>query len=1148
MKSANQFSLFFELRFGPLFVTQALGAFNDNAFKQALVILVTFVLAERQGINAALFINVAAGLFILPFFFFSATAGQMAERYDKAMLARRIKLAEIAIMGFAAIGFLLQSPYWLLAVLFCMGTQSSFFGPIKYGILPQHLKPGELVAGNALIESATLVAILLGTLFGGLLITTASGRFIVSVAIIALAIAGWYASRSIPSAPPTAPELKIDRNFLRATFNMTRHSASNRDLFLCILGLSWFWLVGSVFLTQLPAFTRSVLGAGETVSNLFIALFTIGVAIGALLNNKLLRGKVSARYVPLAGLGISIFGLDFALANGLGPHAEPDNLMSAGAFMAMAGSWRIVFDLFALAICGGLFSVPLYALIQRLSEADRVSRNIAVNNVLNAAFMAGAAAVIAVLVTVGWTVPMVLALTAALNILVAFYAIKLLPVEIIKNIGRQIFRLVYRVEVQGLENFEAVGGKAVIVANHTSFIDGPLLACFLPGTTSFAIDKQQSQRWLIRPFLSLFKLLPIDPRNPMAIKTLVRDVRAGNKCMIFPEGRLTTTGALMKVYDGPATVAHLAGAPLLPIRISGAQYSAFSRLRGILPHKWFPKVTITILEPQRIEVEAGLHGAGLRERMSSKLYDLMTGMMFATSDTEKTLFTALLDARSIHGGRHLMLEDIKFEPMSYSKLVTGSFVLGRKMDALTPGETNVALLLPNANAAVVAFFALQAFGRVPAMLNFSAGARAMISACSAAQVKTVFTSRAFIEAGNLATEIEALSQVARIVYLEDLREQIGTGAKLFGLVCSWIAPLVYSFTAGKTDANAPGVILFTSGSEGEPKGVVLSHSNLNANCQQISARIDFTPKDTAFNALPVFHAFGLTGGLLLPLFSGVRTFLYPSPLHYRAVPELIYDTNATVMFGTDTFLAGYARMANPYDFYSMRYVVAGAEAVREETRKVWMEKFGLRILEGYGATETAPVISLNTPMHNKPGSVGRMLPGIEHKLEPVEGIHEGGKLVIRGPNVMKGYLRTSNPGVLETPFDGWYDTGDIVAEDEQGFITILGRVKRFAKIAGEMVSLPGVEAQIASHWPEHSHAVVKIPDARKGEQLVLVTTHPNLTRKHLITMAKKAQMADLCVPRQIIHVGEVPLLGTGKTDYLGAEALALQELGKQSSS
>ncbi|MEM8688925.1 MAG: acyl-[ACP]--phospholipid O-acyltransferase [Pseudomonadota bacterium] len=1143
MATHNQFSLFGQKRFGPLFVTQALGAFNDNAFKQAMVILITFVLAEQQGLKAAVWINLAAGLFILPFFLFSALAGQIADRFDKAMLARRIKLIEIAIMGLAAIGFLLGSPTFLLGVLFLMGTQSTFFGPIKYGILPQHLDGTELVAGNALIESGTLIAILLGTLFGGLLITTGSGPIVVSIAVIALAVAGWLASRGIPAAPAPAPDLVINRNIFTATAEMIQSSASNRNLFLCILGLSWFWLIGAVFLTQLPAFTKDYLGADETVANLFIAVFTIGVAAGALLNNRLLRGEIAARYVPIAGLGISIFGIDFALSTGFERVDSATALVGIGAFLSELGNWRVIADLFVLAVCGGLFSVPLYALIQHLSEPQEVSRNIAANNVVNAAFMASSALIAAVLLGNGWSIPAILLIVAIANFFVSLYICKLLPRDVLKIIARFFFRLIYRVEVQGWENYTAAGDRAVIVANHTSFLDGPLLAAFLPDTPSFAINTQQAERPFVKPFLSLLNLLPIDPRNPMAMKTLVREVQEGRKCMIFPEGRITVTGALMKVYDGPATVANMAGAPLLPIRISGAEFSTFSRLKGIVRLRWFPKITITILEPESVTAPDGVRGAALRARLSSQLYDIMSAMMFETSNTKQTLFSALLDARSIHGGKTHVLEDIKFEPMTYDRLVTGSFVLGKKLAKATPGESHVALLLPNAAGAVAAFFGLHAYGRIPAMLNFSAGSKNMLAACTAAQIKTVVTSRVFVEAGNLEEDLEALSAQVKVIYLEDVRDEVGTGDKLGGLLKAKVARFAYSQTAKGAKPSDAAVVLFTSGSEGVPKGVVLSHDNINANRHQISARIDFSPNDTVFNALPVFHAFGLTGGLILPLMAGVKIFLYPSPLHYKVVPELIYDTNATVMFGTDTFLAGYARSANPYDFYSMRYVVAGAEKVKDETRKVWMERFGLRILEGYGATETAPVLAVNTPMHHKAGTVGRLLPAIKHRLETIEGIDEGGKLIVCGPNVMSGYLRVENPGVLEPAPDGWYDTGDIVAIDDDGFVRILGRAKRFAKIAGEMVSLTAVETEVAKAWPDNAHAVVSIPDAKKGEALVLLTDRPELDRKDLQSMGKEAGMAELWVPRQVLAVEQVPLLGTGKTDYVTSKELALEAFG-----
>ncbi|MEM7427947.1 MAG: acyl-[ACP]--phospholipid O-acyltransferase [Pseudomonadota bacterium] len=1139
MPAESQFSLLSKKRFAPLFATQALGAFNDNAFKQAMVILITYSLASQQGLNAGVWINLAAGLFILPFFLFSALAGQIADRFDKAMLARRIKLAEIGIMALGALGFLLQSPTWLLFVLFLMGTQSTFFGPIKYGILPQHLKDGELVGGNALIESGTLVAILLGTLFGGLLITAGNGGMIVSVSVLTLAAVGWLASRQIPAAQPLVADLRINRNIFAATFEMIRSTATQRNLFLCILGLSWFWLIGAVFLTQLPIYTKDYLGADETVSNFFIAVFTVGVAAGALLNNQLLRGEITARYVPLAGLGMSVFGIDFALVNGFAPAASGAVLQGFGAFLADFASWRIIFDLFAMSLCAGLFSVPLYALIQHLSAPEEVSRNIAANNIVNAAFMAVSALIVAVLLGAGWSVPAVLLAVAVANFFVALYICKLLPRDVVKIISRFIFRLFYRVEVEGWDNYRAAGGKAVIVANHTSFLDGPLLAAFLPDTPSFAINTHQAERWFVKPFLGLLNLLPVDPRNPMAMKSLVREVQDGRKVMIFPEGRISTTGALMKVYDGPASIANLADAPLLPIRISGAQYSFFSRLKGIVRLRWFPKITITILEPEKVEAPQDMRGATLRTRLSSQLYDIMSRMMFETSNVNQTLFSALLDARSIHHGKTHILEDIKFEPMSYNRLVTGSFVLGKKLAAATPGEKHVALLLPNAGAAIAAFFGLHAYDRVPAMLNFSAGAKNMLAACTAAEIRTVITSRAFIEAGNLEAEAEALAAQTNLLYLEDIAETISSGAKIIGLIKSWFAATAYSFTARGAKPSDPAVILFTSGSEGVPKGVVLSHDNINANRHQIAARIDFTPNDTVFNALPVFHAFGLTGGLILPVMAGVKVFLYPSPLHYKVVPELIYDTNATIMFGTDTFLSGYARSANPYDFYSMRYVVAGAEKVKEETRRVWMEKFGLRILEGYGATETAPVLSVNTPMHNRAGTVGRLLPDIQHRLDKIAGIDEGGKLIVSGPNIMSGYLRVDNPGVLEPAPDGWYDTGDIVDIDAEGFVTILGRAKRFAKIAGEMVSLTAVETEIARAWPDNAHAVVSIPDARKGEALILLTDHKDLDRKDLQAMGKEAGMASLWVPGQVMNLDGVPLLGTGKTDYVTSRELAL---------
>jgi len=397
-------------------------------------------------------------------------------------------------------------------------------------------------------------------------------------------------------------------------------------------------------------------------------------------------------------------------------------------------------------------------------------------------------------------------------------------------------------------------------------------------------------------------------------------------------------------------------------------------------------------------------------------------------------------------------------------------------------------------------------------------------------VRTIVTSRGFTERARLDKLVDALAETIRIVYLEDLRPTVSLADKIRGLLRCRRALV-------PRGPDEPAVILFTSGSEGVPKGVVLSHRNMLCNAAQAAARIDFGRSDKVFNTLPVFHAFGLTVGLVLPLVSGVPVFLYPSPLHYRVVPELVYGVNATILFGTDTFLSGYARAAHPYDFRSVRYVLAGAEPVKEATRRIWAEKFGLRILEGYGITETAPALALNTPMFNRFGTVGRLLPGIEAKLEPVPGIEEGGRLYVRGPNVMLGYLKADRPGVLVPPEEGWHDTGDIVTIDRDGFVSIKGRAKRFAKIGGEMISLAAVEALASELWPDAQSAVVTEPDPRRGERLVLVTEEKDATRAAFQTYAKSKGASDLMVPSELMVVDKLPVLGSGKADLVGVARL-----------
>lgn len=1132
----NQWKLLTNRRFLPLFVTQFLGAFNDNVFKNALVILITYTAMGKAGFSPQIMVTLAAGIFILPFFLFSAIAGQLADKLDKARVIRYVKFVEIALMMLAAIGFYLDNLLFLLVILFLMGAQSAFFGPLKYSILPDQLHENELIGGNALVGAGTFIAILLGTIVGGLLILAEQGGIIISTTVIITALAGWLFSLFIPSVSAAAPDTVINRHIMQETAAIVHHTRQNATVFHAVLGISWFWLFGATFLSQFPTFAKEVISGNEQIVTLFLTLFSVGIGIGALLCNKLLKGAVAATYVPLGVLGMTLFTIDlyFASTGVVTIHSVTSTeLIGAGVFLESFAHWRILLDLLAISICGGLYIVPLYAIVQNYAEPSHRSRAIATNNIMNALFMVVSALGISFMLALDFTVPEVFLTIAILNGLVAIYVAALLPYELARSILQWLFHTLFRLEIKGLEHYQQAGDKVLITANHLSFLDAILLSVCFPERLCFAINTNIARKWWVRPFLFLADTIPADPTNPLSMRQLIERIRNGDKVVIFPEGRLTLTGSLMKIYEGSALVADKSGAKLLPVSLSGPQYTPFSRLKGKVKLHWLPKITATISPPETFELTATLRGRKRRRMAALKLYDIMTNAVFQSHVLQHTLFQSLLDAKTIHGRKHIIAEDIERKPLTYQQLITRSFVLGLLLRKYVQPQKNIGVMLPNTVASLISFFALQAFGRIPAMLNFSTSSTNLVSACHVAQIQAIVTSRKFIETAQLNPLVTALeAQSIKLIYLEELQHQLHWWHKLIGLLAGFLPQIGYRLSHAKRKPDTPAVILFTSGSEDTPKGVALSHINLQANRFQTASRIDFGPTDIVFNALPIFHSFGLTGGTLLPVLSGIRTFLYPSPLHYRIIPELAYDTNATLLFGTDTFLAGYARLANAYDFYSIRYVFAGAEALRDSTRRLWSENFGVRIFEGYGTTETSPILSLNTPMHNHPGSVGRLLPGIHYKLEPVPGIERGGKLLVSGPNIMLGYYLSANAGMIVPPAEGWHDTGDIVEINDEGFIFIKGRAKRFAKIGGEMVSLAAVEDTISRLWPGHHHAAVRLPDPKKGEQIVLITTHAKADRNELIAYFRKNGQSELGIPRNILYLETLPMLGNGKTDYV----------------
>jgi acyl-[acyl-carrier-protein]-phospholipid O-acyltransferase / long-chain-fatty-acid--[acyl-carrier-protein] ligase len=722
---------------------------------------------------------------------------------------------------------------------------------------------------------------------------------------------------------------------------------------------------------------------------------------------------------------------------------------------------------------------------------------------------------------------------------------------------RLLLRLLFRVEVNGMENYAKAGKRVLIIANHTSLLDGVLLYAWLPETPTFAINTRIAAKKIFKPFLYFVDLFELDASNPLAVKAMIKYIKQDKKAVIFPEGRITKTGTLMKIYEGPALIADKSNAAFLPIAIEGAQYSRLSYMKGRGHVFWFPKVSITVLPPEKIEFSSALVGHERRKRAARQLQDLMFNLSYSSFNQRTTLYTALIEASNRYGKKTEIIEDFNREPTNYKQIILRSILLSSLIKKQTRADEHIGVLLPNVITLPILFFALQFIGRIPAMLNFSSGALAIKRACETAQIKTIYTSRRFIANAKLENLADELEQNYTVVYLEDFKQEIGLASKLSALIKSKNPARHYAKQNLNTNPDAAAVILFTSGSEGHPKGVVLSHSNLLANFAQVRCHINFKATDIVFSCLPLFHSFGLNGGFLMPLFGGGKIFLYPTPLHYRIIPELIYELGATILFGTNTFFKGYARYAHAYDFNSLEYVVAGAEKLHDDTMQLWLNKFGLRILQGYGVTETSPVISVNNLMLNKPGTVGRIMSDMEYYIKPAEGIDRGGHLVVKGPNVMQGYLLHNKPGELQPPSTergaGWYDTGDIADIDDEGFITILGRAKRFAKIGGEMVSLSAVEELATLAWPMPNtrvishvkYAAIAVYDERKGEKIILVTDNKKAERKQLQIAAKNNHISELAIPKRVMIIDKIPLLSTGKIDYMGLSKRVESDLVNQ---
>ncbi len=700
-----------------------------------------------------------------------------------------------------------------------------------------------------------------------------------------------------------------------------------------------------------------------------------------------------------------------------------------------------------------------------------------------------------------------------------------------RSLLRWVFAWLYRVRVIGdLAPFERER-RVLVVANCPSWCAALSLGLHLPRSPLVVLPPGQPLGFVERILSGLVDHLVSDLNDPLLVRQLLQKVREGRPVVLFPEARVNDRLSVGKIYPSAALVASQSGASVVPIGISAS-------LR-LLPWPGYRHVTsaltLRVFAPARIDGGDG-SARKRRARATRRLTEVMQETT-AAAFVRKPVFETFLDAIALHGRSRPILEDQDRQPKSYGQILKGSLAISRWISRKTVRGENVGVLLPNVIASVGTVLGLWACARVPAIFNFTSGAVAVDSAARAAMVRTVITSRKFISQAQLEPVLEVLDD-CRILYLEDLRSELGFMDKLWLIAFACRFP---QLAIVKPRISEPAAVLFTSGSEDRPKGVVLSHIAVLSNVAQISAVFDFSPRDRIFNPLPIYHAYSFSAGLVLSLVTGTPMFLYISPLKYRDIPELVYRSECTVLFGTSTFLSYYEQNAVATDFRSLRCVISGGERLSDGVAKAWQARFGLRIYEGYGTTEAGPVISLSTHENFRLGSVGRFMPLLETTIRPVEGVERGGVLHIKGPNLMLGYYRHKRPGVIEPPRSpvgtGWYDTGDIVDVDDTGMVTIVGRVRRFAKIAGEMVSLDTVEQVARSASGSHQHAAVALLREDGAETTVLFTTDDALTRSRLLAAARSTGAHELAVARKVVKLAQLPLLSTGKTDYVALGAL-----------
>ncbi|MFH1614401.1 MAG: acyl-[ACP]--phospholipid O-acyltransferase [Planctomycetota bacterium] len=1109
--------------------TQFLGALNDNLFKALMILCVIKLYGETA---AGRIISLSQAVFVVPFLIFAAPAGKLADRFSKRNIIVVTKAMEIAVMAAGGLSFMLQKPFLFYVVLFLMSTQSAFFGPSKYGIVPELVSRDHLSRANSFLEMLTYLAIILGTACAPVLSALTSEHYaIASVACLVIAVCGFCVSIAIRHTPATGARSRVSAFLVRDIWLTMRVVRKDKYLLLAVLASAFFLTFGAFSYINLIPYGIEHLGLTKEQGVYLFLLAALGIGCGAYFAGKLSGRNIEFGIVPLGAIFLAVSAL----------------ILGAG----IGGVYTSLFIVFCMGIGAGLFVVPIQSFIQFRSPSRMRGQVLASSSFLGWTGVLAASAIsylfdVLLQFTPGDIFVFLGLITLGLTIITLF----VLPDFFVRFLILLLVKLCYRLKVVGIDNVP-VEGPALLVSNHASWADAPLIAATQQRRIRFIMQREIYEKSLLRPIFRLMRVIPISANDPP--KKILEALREARQAMdegylvcIFAEGAMTRSGMMLKFRNGFGRITRGTDYATIPVYLGGTWGSIFSYYRGRifsrLPNRFPHPVSIHFGEAMEADVSPGR----IRQKVCELSCDYFNSLKKSRGSVGNNFVKSARKRR-----RKKCISDTTGQQLTYGHTLAAALALAARLEKLTKGRKRIGILLPPGVAGILANVAVSMLGKVPVNLNYSGSRQLVVGAIEQAGIKSIISSRTFVEKlGNFNT-------LQEMILIEDVFSSLTRKDKIRAFLKARFLPCGLLCRPGGFSGDDEATIIFSSGTTGTAKGVMLSHHNIISNVESMRMVFHVRTADHLCGVLPLFHAFGFTATLWFPLLSGLAVTYVANPLDGKAVAQSVREKRCTILIATPSFLLTYVRRATTEDFATLRIVIVGAEKLKKRFREMFEKKFGLRPLEGYGATELSPVVSLNIPdvdmdgvyqIGSKPETAGHPLPGIAVKIVnpetgwPVE-FGEQGLLMVKGPSVMLGYL--NNPEqTSEVVRNGWYNTGDIAMMDEDGFLTITDRLLRFSKIAGEMVPHVGIEEVYLNGLgtAEQVVAVTSVPDENRGEQIAVLYLKKAGPAEKLHRIISESNVPNIWKPKKdsYILIQEMPMLGSGKVDVGALRKIALE--------